>query len=282
LGAASDTIPNMLECPWTTSQLRGLSHHIRDGTPQRDGDPSYSEVMLWYNDLAAMVQKKIAKLNWPPLLRERPFEVTSRAKTLDTLREKLQRDPSTPLQSVQDIAGVRFEAEMSLDEQDAVATAICGFFDHDPRRAIHDLRYDPHSGYRGVHLWLRFPSRVEVQIRTHLQGKWANTYEVVADVIGRDIRYGMLPSDDLQKDIVTGMQEISRMRISEIERDRNEMATIALQIEEQRRRGNTEIPLSNRRRLTLLKRRNAKNEAELKDLLDTVHTSFNKMRAQRG
>lgn len=272
----------MLTCPWSTSELRRLSHHIRDGKAQREGDPSYSDVMLWYNDLAAAVQKKISSLDWPPLLLDRPFEVTSRPKTIDTLREKLQRDHATPLQSVQDIAGVRFEAEMSLDEQDAVVHAICGVFDHDPADAVRDMRYAPHSGYRGVHIWLRLPSRVEVQVRTHLQGMWANTYESAADVFGRHIRYGRYPDDVMDKNIVEGLQRISLERISRIELDRNEMATIDLQIEERRRRGDTEIPQSLRRRLATLKKRNFQNEQELQDVLSKVKAIFESMRSRKG
>jgi ppGpp synthetase/RelA/SpoT-type nucleotidyltranferase len=237
--------------------------------------------MLWYNDLAASVQQRIANLNWPPLLIDRPFEVTSRPKTIDTLREKLLRDRSTPLQNVQDIAGVRFEAEMSLDEQDAVVTAICGVFDHAPATAVRDMRHQPHSGYRGVHIWLRLPARVEVQVRTHLQGSWANTYESVADVYGRDIRYGGLPEDEIPRAIVIALQQMSQQRISEIEKDRNEISTLQLQIEEMARRGITEIPLWLRRRLTKLKKRNEQNERELRELLSDVKQDFEMRRSRR-
>lgn len=123
----------------------------------------YDDVMLWYNDVAAEVQRFVEALDWQPLLGERTFEVTSRSKTLDTLRQKLRRDRSTPLPSVQDVAGVRFEAEMSLDEQDAIAQAIAGMYGQQPS-SLKDLRSNPHSGYRAVHVWLRLPVRVEVQV----------------------------------------------------------------------------------------------------------------------
>ena len=145
--------------PWPTNQLKRLSRHLRDHEVIPDDLPSYGEVMLWYNELAADVQQRIAGLDWSPLLGTAPIEITSRPKTLDTLTQKLLRDPATPLPSVQDVAGVRFEAEMSLDQQDAVASAIAGMFDQHSN-AVKDLRPRPHSGYRAVHVWLRLPARV--------------------------------------------------------------------------------------------------------------------------
>ncbi|MDQ0755779.1 hypothetical protein [Arthrobacter sp. B3I4] len=206
--------------PWTTNQLKKLGFCIRDEMPIPDSLPSYDEVMVFYNDLAADTQAKIRGLDWAPLLGDRVPEVTSRPKTIDTLRQKLQRDRSTPLPSVQDVAGVRFEAEMTLDEQDAVATAIAGYFDHDLKTCIRDMRNDPHSGYRAVHLWLRLPGRVEVQIRTHLQGQWANTYEAMADVLGREIRYDEVPKDEAAMRLVDSLQKLSSDGIGVLEERR--------------------------------------------------------------
>lgn len=271
----------MLPSPWTTSQLRRLSHQIRDGTPLKPGDPTYDDVMLWYNDAAAEVQRAIAALDWEPLLLGRPFEVTSRPKTIDTLRDKLQRDRATPLQNVQDIAGVRFEAEMSIDEQDGVVNAICGLYDHDMGTAVKDMRATPHSGYRAVHIWLRLPARVEVQVRTHLQGLWANTYELAADILGREIRYDALPIDRGERAVVEMLRDISTRIISSIEKDRNEISTLEAQRVDAQRRGSAP-PLWLRRRLAKVRRRNLSNEAELQDLLLSVQDAFEQLRMERS
>jgi ppGpp synthetase/RelA/SpoT-type nucleotidyltranferase len=238
--------------------------------------------MLWYNDLAADVQERVNSLNWEPLLLGRPFEVTSRPKTLDTLRDKLIRDPSTPLQNVQDIAGVRFEAQMSLDEQDGVVNAICGLFGHDlDDRTVRDMRASPHSGYRAVHIWLRLPARVEIQVRTHLQGLWANTYELVADVLGREIRYDGLPAGQLEREVVEGLRAISMRNIADIERDRNEISTLEVQLDDARRQG-LDPPLWLRRRLAKKRRRMAEAEAELQVNLTTAQEVFESMRSGRS
>lgn len=212
--------------PWSQNDLKRLGRSIRDGSPHPSDQPSYSDVLVWYNDLSAEVQRVIVEIDWSDLLGDRSVEVTSRAKTVDTLRQKLVRDPSTPLSSVQDIAGVRFEAEMSLDEQDLVAARIADRFDHAPT-CIHDLRANPHSGYRAVHLWLRLPSgRVEVQVRTHLQSDWANLYESVADVLGREIRYGEIPKEELSANLVIKLQSMSTEQVVSMEHNRNSSNTM--------------------------------------------------------
>jgi ppGpp synthetase/RelA/SpoT-type nucleotidyltranferase len=106
---------------------------------------------------------------------------------------------------------------MTLDEQDAVANAIAGYFDHDLEACTRDLRDDPHSGYRALHLWLRLPGRVEVQIRTHLQGQWANTYEAVADVLGRGIRYNETSQDETGQRLVESLHMLSKDGIGVLE-----------------------------------------------------------------
>lgn len=218
-------------CPWSQNQLKRLGKHIRDGTEVPIGTPSYNEVMLWYNEVAARVQKRVASVDWTPLLQDRKPEVTSRPKTIDTLRQKLQRERTTPLPNIQDIAGVRFEAEMSLDEQDAVVVAIRGLFDLG-EESVKDLRAQPHSGYRAMHIWLRAEARVEIQVRTHLQGAWANMYEAAGDFFGREIRYGSLPTGERERKIVLELQRRSIEDTAEHEAQWNMMAQTQLQFSE--------------------------------------------------
>ena len=183
--------------------------------------------MVWYDGLAAAVSSDLRALSWDRLLPGRPApEITSRAKTIDTLRDKLLRDPATPLSSIQDIAGVRFECEMTLEEQDQVAATVARDFDCGPE-AIRDLRDGSHAGYRGVHVWLRLPrGRAEVQVRTHLQGEWANTYEALADWLGRQIRYGDLPDDPALADVVKNLQVLSTATGASLEEVRLGLARV--------------------------------------------------------
>lgn len=212
-------------CPWSGKRLRKLGECIRDGLPVPEGVPGYDEVMRWYNDVAVRVQSSLQGIAWAEVIGTH-VEITSRAKTIDTLRQKLQRDHNTPLPSIQDLAGVRIEAEMNLDEQDKVAEAVCASFP-ECAPAVHDLRSGLHSGYRAVHVWLRADcGRAEIQIRTHIQGAWANTYEAAADALGRDIRYGVMPDDPQRMRIVTGLQRLSLELGANIEGTRTELERI--------------------------------------------------------
>lgn len=125
---------------------------------------------------------------------------------------------------------------MTLDEQDGVVNAIAGVFNHDLERSVHDLRKNPHSGYRAVHIWLRLPTRVEVQVRTHLQGEWANMYESLADVLGREIRYGGYPQIPQARKAVESLQQLSITAITELERLRNDLPKKDPEIAAQRTR----------------------------------------------
>lgn len=73
-----------------------------------------------------------------------------------------------------------------------------------------------HSGYRAVHVIMHLQrlGRVEVQIRTHLQGRWANVYEALADVVGREIRYDTLPTNPLIREEVERLQAHSLTEIA--------------------------------------------------------------------
>jgi ppGpp synthetase/RelA/SpoT-type nucleotidyltranferase len=59
-----------------------------------------------------------------------------------------------------------------------------------------DRRVRPTYGYRAVHVIARVGGLlVEVQVRTILQDAWAQAMERLADSVGREVRYGALPSE---------------------------------------------------------------------------------------
>jgi ppGpp synthetase/RelA/SpoT-type nucleotidyltranferase len=220
-----------LEARWTVGKLKRLGNALRDGAEPSSGLPDYDEVMLFYNEAAVLVEEEIDRQDWGPILGELRPRVTSRAKSIDTLREKLQRIKTYQLPNIQDIAGVRFEADMSLDQQDQVAKLIAALLN--PFGEIDDIRVAPHSGYRAIHVLLRLPTwdgdlraslqvRVEVQIRTQLQSAWANMYEAVADVLGRGIRYDEYPAESEEAKLVAELQHLALDRITKLEHRRNE------------------------------------------------------------
>lgn len=190
--------------PWSNNAVRRLGVALRDGVDPPVDCPSYAEVMLWHADLAAEVQDRIEGRSWSAS----ELLVTSRAKSQDTLLAKLRRRPYLQLNTIQDIAGVRIDADLLLGEQTRLAREIADHFGAD-QPASHDLRDHPHAGYRAVHVWLRLPAgRVEIQIRTILQSLWANFYELLADAYGRGIRYDERPEQLAAGVVPAQLQEL--------------------------------------------------------------------------
>lgn len=57
-----------------------------------------------------------------------------------------------------------------------------------------DRRESPVNGYRAVHVVVFLESvPVEIQVRTRLQHEWAELFEKLADIVGRDVRDGEPP-----------------------------------------------------------------------------------------
>ncbi len=112
---------------------------------------------------------------------------TSRLKTIQTLHDKLRRQP-TKLSRMQDIAGVRIVKDMDRIEQDAIVEELRRAF---PGAKEQDRRAQPSFGYRAVHVIVRHGRcSVEIQVRTRAQDLWAQTVERLGDRWGRQIRYG--------------------------------------------------------------------------------------------
>lgn len=219
----ADPIDEPQQCPWSKKALRRTGKALVQGADRPRNTPSFEEVALWYGEVQGFVQQTLLALELGRhLTASEPPVVTARVKTDDTLRDKLIREPTFPLPAVQDIAGIRFEADMDLTEQDIIARSI---YDHfvsiDWNAEIKDHRDPPGYGnYRAVHLRLERPedgARAEVQIRTSLQSLWANIYERLGDRLGRKIRYGELPEDEADRMMVVSWQEISIATIATLE-----------------------------------------------------------------
>ena len=126
------------------------------------------------------------------------YQLSARVKTLTTLIEKLKRMDKTPLNRIVDISGVRLDVDVTLKNQLRLAEMFTTTFkEHGAKKVVvKDYREQPHRGYRGIHLHLTFEAGfAEFQLRTALQSRWSNTYEEVADILGRKIRYEEYSND---------------------------------------------------------------------------------------
>ncbi|WP_083299181.1 GTP pyrophosphokinase [Corynebacterium sp. HMSC055A01] len=188
--------------PFVKNQVNKQGSNWRDGL---DFNPEPIDSFIAFNathveELLLIARQTIASfiidINPNQGLPVRPdtgsYTLSARVKTKDTLLEKLRRMQTTPLMNVHDVAGIRFDCDLSLSEQSLVADAFAAGFEINGanRVDIKDFRDHPHSGYRAIHLHIRSTAgRSEMQIRTALQSKWANLYEEAADIFGREIRY---------------------------------------------------------------------------------------------
>jgi ppGpp synthetase/RelA/SpoT-type nucleotidyltranferase len=212
----------VLKRPWSNNQLKRVTAAIREG---RDGDvePSFSEIAAWYDSLLSELQSDLLAYlegHWigPEIL------FSARVKTIDTLRDKLRRYPNQRLNTVRDIIGLRVEADVHLRHQDALVDLVKACFEGKAEeiRTI-DYRQADQFGYRAVHLELIFGepihARAEVQIRTALQGVWANIYERMAEIFGREIRYNEAGEIVEKWSIIRKIRKYSTEAIARIESD---------------------------------------------------------------
>lgn len=138
-----------------------------------------------------------------------PFHVTHRAKTTQTIIEKLRRETGMNLARVQDLAGIRVVGAMSLATQDQVVAGVIRRFPADPKDPrVVDRRADTSHGYRAVHVIVSLDEvSIEVQVRTLVQHIWADVMERLADRLGRQIRYGgaPIPSSGMTQETADGI-----------------------------------------------------------------------------
>lgn len=190
-----------LRVPLTKSQINKLGERLRS-------DVDLDEVLL--TELQEFRETFDA-----PMLKAQDtiqevlgIEATARLKTINTIVEKLRRE-RTRLAEMQDIAGLRIVQELSIAEQDDLARAVAALF---PSARVQDRRINPSHGYRAVHIIGTVDDyRIEIQVRTGLQDGWAQAMEKLADIVGRDIRYGGDPTrgGDEARSLVRFLQKLS-------------------------------------------------------------------------
>ena len=120
-------------------------------------------------------------------------EITQRLKRRNTVWDKLRREPTMKLSRMQDIGGCR----AVLPSPEAVARVLQRFTANSLRRngsadRVLDYVESPRdSGYRAVHIHTRYRGRrVEVQLRTPWQHRWARVVEHLTSRTGIDYKSG--------------------------------------------------------------------------------------------
>ena len=123
--------------------------------------------------------------------------VAQRLKRMPTIISKLERLPWLKLSRMQDIGGCRTIVP-TMDDAFRIASDFAGSRIRHERLDYKNYVDDPRrSGYRGLHLVYGYESdqnpqwrglKIEVQIRSQLQHRWATAVETVGTFIGDDLK----------------------------------------------------------------------------------------------
>lgn len=147
--------------------------------------------------------------------------LTARQKNAQTILGKLRVHTKMQLSNMQDIAGARLIVGGNRRRQDAMVRLVCDRFPG--HKEPKDRRAEPTHGYRAVHIVV--PANdywAEVQVRTPLQDRWAQTFERLGDQWGRQIRFGGPPDLPEETTVVDGTF-VSRAELVEYMRDLSDM-----------------------------------------------------------
>ncbi|HTO00092.1 MAG TPA: hypothetical protein VL068_05395 [Microthrixaceae bacterium] len=130
-------------------------------------------------------------------------EVSQRLKRMPTIIDKLVREPTMQLSSMQDLGGCRAVLN-SIDEVRRVQYRLLK--NRPPLRISDYIAEHRVSGYRGVHVVVEYDGRaVEVQLRTQVMHEWATTVERVGGRLGVDLKSGSGPPEVLE--LLQGISE---------------------------------------------------------------------------
>lgn len=140
------------------------------------------EILSAYFEAQKIAQDRLARLG---------LQATGRVKETPTLKEKLRKQSTMQLLSLDDVAGVRMVLHGGRKAQDRAVAAILMEFNSELAKDLIDRRATPSHGYRAVHVIVRLGElKVEIQVRTQLQDLWAQVIETLGTKWGRELRYG--------------------------------------------------------------------------------------------
>lgn len=171
--------------PFSKNQVRKLGQRLRAEEIPGDDDLIMLEVLLAAYDeaLNTAVTAISDTLGVSP---------SQRLKNTGTIVEKLRRSSATHLANIQDLAGARvvLDGGNPIEQDQFVAQLSALLQERGWEYHVVDRRLAPMQGYRAVHIVVQVDLLpVEVQVRTAWQHQWAESFEKIADLLGRSIRY---------------------------------------------------------------------------------------------
>lgn len=203
---------------WSKGQMNRIGDAL-EGKRELDKD-LFQQITLWHEDLLAelylvampVLEKRVAAHTEFLRVGQIGHDIvySSRIKNEDTIVEKLSR-LKTDLARVQDFAGARFDIDCSPATQRRVADDLALALKELSCSVVTKPYLEKSQyGYRAVHLHVTsVAGRLELQIRNKFQAEWANTFELLADLEGREIRYGQSSKKDSVNKLIKSLQDVS-------------------------------------------------------------------------
>ena len=193
----------------SNNQIDKLGERLKLGSPSDEDVTMLSTYRSSFFDAAKAVADTVREISG--------LEVTARSlKTTLSIVAKLKRDGVKQLSSMQDIGGCRVTVR-NLTEQDELVEKLLKAY---PDAKLYDRVAKPSHGYRAKHLVMKIEGRrIEIQVRTLLQHRWALLSEAGADAFGQNLKYGMLNEvgsfPTTQKNLLTFLMKFSDAIIKE-------------------------------------------------------------------
>lgn len=198
---------------WSGNTVKRLGKSLAAGSPL----PENSEmIMNWYHNLAIQTARAaeefargLFELDQSPTYLNSSFRLKSTA----TIADKINRT-NVQLSTMWDFAGARLTANVLHDDLRRLSKQLREHLEaHGFKTDEKDYIDDPQRGYRALHVLITGSAgNVELQLRTLLQSEWANTFEKLADITGRKIRYdeSFQPTDPNLAKIAENLYSISK------------------------------------------------------------------------
>lgn len=192
--------------PPTPSQLKKAGDRIRRAV-EGGGAPSNKDLQLldvlrsWHGAIHKELQFRLGSAisRESASLPSKDVVITGRPlKTPQAIIAKLVREKSR-LNRIQDIAGARIVVPDMATQEAVLQVTLREFAENSPVIANDTREAADNLGYRGLHVVVLIAGRyAEIQIRTGLQGLWAQVVEKLDETAGSDLKHGSGPEDTLE------------------------------------------------------------------------------------
>ena len=192
--------------PPTPSQVKRAGDRIRRAAERGEQPPAEDLYLLdvfrsWHGAIHDGLQLRLASAVRRELasLPSNDVVITGRPlKTREAIIAKLVRERSR-LNRIQDIAGARVVVPDMATQEAVLQLTLREFAQNSPVIANDTRDSADELGYRGLHVVVLIDGRyAEIQIRTALQGLWAQVVEKLDETADTDLKHGSGPEETLK------------------------------------------------------------------------------------